>query len=103
MFSFDVVVAVASLDVRVPIDKPLLLTRASIYPLLESITWIPLKKLLGYKHCHFEDFKMILTLILRLGDLWFNKLVATCFIGSKIIRLWLVIFNPTMYKIDSTW
>ena len=56
MFSFDVVVAVvavASLDVRV------LLTRASIYPLLESITWIPLKKLLGYKHCHFEDFKMI--------------------------------------------
>ena len=62
MFSFDVVVAVvavASLDVRVPIDKPLLLTRASIYPLLESITWIPLKKLLGYKHCHFEDFKMM--------------------------------------------
>ena len=44
MFSFDVVVAVvavASLDVRVPIDKALLLTRASIYPLLESITWIP--------------------------------------------------------------
>ena len=55
MFSFDVVVAVASLGLKVPIDKPLLLIRASIYPLLESVTWIPLK-----------NYSVIITAILRI-------------------------------------
>ena len=55
MFSFDVVVAVASLDLKVPIDKPLLLIRASIYPLLESVAWIPLK-----------NYSVIITAIVRI-------------------------------------
>ena len=55
MFSFAVVVAVASMDLKVPIDKPLLLIRASIYPLLESITWIPL-----------ENYSVMITAILRI-------------------------------------
>ena len=55
VFSFDVVVAVASLDLKVPIDKPPLLIGASIYPLLESVTWIPLK-----------NYSVIITAILRI-------------------------------------